>query len=1086
MLTLVIGTDWIANRDHILNLLSKDVSEQRGNRILLVPELISHDMERRLCAIAGNTSSRFAEVVSFSRLTRRICDWAGCGLQPCLDNGGRLVAMAAAARQLHSKLKAYASVETKPEFLSGLVDAVDEFKRCCITSEDLSAAATRAEGAFAQKLEELSLLLEAYDAMCQQGKRDPRDQLSWGLEQLQNCDFAEQHVFYIDGFPDFTIQNMSVISHLIVNSPHVIISINCDKPGSKHLAFSKAGDTASKILRIAKQAGIVADIQLIQPRQNRISPIREKIFHGRIEPIHNADSCFRTIQAENVHEECILAAERVMELVQNGARYRDIALTCTDLQTYENALIMQFQKCGIPLYIAGTDEILNKSVIATVLTALEAAMSGFDTKDILRYLKSALSPLSLDACDKLENYVLLWNVNGKNWLDPWTMHPDGLQENWSKDNLNLLEFINQCRKQAVDPLHKLRSRFLHAKDVSGQVNALYAFLDDIQLQQRLSELAVELDSTGDNRSAQIMNQLWEILLSALEQLNDILGHTNWDNDSFVRLLKLLLSQYDVGTIPPVLDSVMIGSVSSMRCQEAKHVIIIGASEGKFPSYGSAAGVLSDHERNTLRKMGIPLTGGAAEGLEIEFSEIYGVFCAATKTVQVSCPTGQTSFVFRRLVEMAGGEYHPQDVLGSAASNRNDAASYLCRRGDVKAAADLGIEEIYQITNLKSSHNLGQVSENSIRELYGNILNLSASQVEKQADCKLAYFLKYGLRAKEQKPVTVDPAEFGTYVHYVLEHTARQICELGGFRAVTLEQTMEIARRFSDEYTDTHFSQIDSQRISYLFRRNDRELMMVVEELWDEFQHSSFTPVDFEVSFGDQSDLSAIPIQGKRMLAKLRGFVDRVDAWQEDGRNYFRVVDYKTGKKDFDYCDVFNGLSLQMLLYLFALEQDGEALLGKNPIPAGVQYFPARVPILSADGELSDEDARTERQRLWKRSGLILSDDDVLTAMDDSQDAIRLSCRRKKDGTITGDIATRDQFRLLNEYVFQLLGNMVDDISSGDITPNPYTRGNSHNACRFCPYGAVCHVATVENRRNYKTMSSQRFWDEIGKEVGKHA
>ena len=222
-----------------------------------------------------------------------------------------------------------------------------------------------------------------------------------------------------------------------------------------------------------------------------------------------------------------------------------------------------------------------------------------------------------------------------------------------------------------------------------------------------------------------------------------------------------------------------------------------------------------------------------------------------------------------------------------------------------------------------------------------------------------------------------------------------------------------------------------------------------------------------------------------MLAKLRGFVDRVDAWQEDGRNYFRVVDYKTGKKDFDYCDVFNGLSLQMLLYLFALEQDGEALLGKNPIPAGVQYFPARVPILSADGELSDEDARTERQRLWKRSGLILSDDDVLTAMDDSQDAIRLSCRRKKDGTITGDIATRDQFRLLNEYVFQLLGNMVDDISSGDITPNPYTRGNSHNACRFCPYGAVCHVATVENRRNYKTMSSQRFWDEIGKEVGKH-
>ena len=365
------------------------------------------------------------------------------------------------------------------------------------------------------------------------------------------------------------------------------------------------------------------------------------------------------------------------------------------------------------------------------------------------------------------------------------------------------------------------------------------------------------------------------------------------------------------------------------------------------------------------------------------------------------------------------------------------------------------------------------------------LNLSASQVDKQADCRLAYFLKYGLRAKEQKPVSVDPAEFGTYVHAVLEQTAREICQRGGFKSVSLEETMDIARKYSDEYTAAHFSQIDSQRIAYLFRRNDRELMMVVEELWNEFQQSSFVPVDFEVAFGDQAQMPAIQIPGQDMPAQLRGFVDRVDAWQENGRNYYRVVDYKTGKKDFDYCDVFNGLGLQMLLYLFALEQEGEQLLGKNPVPAGVQYFPARVPILSADGNLSDEEAQQERQSLWKRKGLILADDDVLQAMEDADSPTRLSCRRKKDGTVTGDIASREQFKLLNRYVFHLLGKMVDDIASGNVTPNPYTRGSSHNACRFCPYGVVCHAATVKDRRNYKMMSSQRFWDEITKELSKH-
>ena len=297
--------------------------------------------------------------------------------------------------------------------------------------------------------------------------------------------------------------------------------------------------------------------------------------------------------------------------------------------------------------------------------------------------------------------------------------------------------------------------------------------------------------------------------------------------------------------------------------------------------------------------------------------------------------------------------------------------------------------------------------------------------------------------------------------------------------------MEIAQKHSEAYTQAHFSQIDSERIAYLFRRNDRELMMVVEELWAELQNSSFQPVDFEVAFGDQAQLSAIQITGQNMQAQLRGFVDRVDAWQEDGRNYFRVVDYKTGKKDFDYCDVFNGLGLQMLLYLFALEAEGQELLGKHPIPAGVQYFPARVPVLSTDNDLSREEAEQERQPQWKRKGLILSDEDVLFAMENTDSPTRLSCRRKKDGTVTGDIASREQFKLLSKYVFRLLGKMVDDIASGNVTPNPYTRGSSHNACRFCPYGAVCHASSVEERRNYKIMSSQRFWDEIEKEMKQH-
>ena len=49
MLTLVLGTDWITVRAEILSRISLDVKNRNGGRILMVPELISHEMERRLC-----------------------------------------------------------------------------------------------------------------------------------------------------------------------------------------------------------------------------------------------------------------------------------------------------------------------------------------------------------------------------------------------------------------------------------------------------------------------------------------------------------------------------------------------------------------------------------------------------------------------------------------------------------------------------------------------------------------------------------------------------------------------------------------------------------------------------------------------------------------------------------------------------------------------------------------------------------------------------------------------------------------------------------------------------------------------------
>ena len=1084
MLKLLLGTDWIANRAEIMRLISADVAEEKGGRILIVPELISHETERRLCAAAGDTASRFAEVLSFTRLARRVADAAGHGAGDCLDNGGRLVTMAAAARQLHSRLKAYAAVETRPEFLSGLLDAVDEFKRCCITPEDLTSAAKQTEGSLAQKLEELSLILQTYNALCARGKRDPRDQMTWLLEELENSSFAEEHVVYIDGFPDFTRQHMEIISHLICHCPNVTVSLNCDEVDSSLLAFEKAGATAAELIRAAKKRDVPVKVEKVAPRGGSLHQVRQRLFQG------NTDACvtdgsLQLYRTQTIYQECVAACERITSLVSEGARYREIGIVCGDFSAYRNTLEMLLQRCNIPAYISGSEGILDKTVIATVLTAMDTAFGGFDKQDVLGYLRSSLSPLDLNTCDMVENYAHIWGISGNSWLNQWTNHPEGLGEKWTDENREKLAQLNEARALALDPLVRLRQGFRDATNLGAQVKALYAFFEDISLDKRLETLACQVDEKGDNRTAQMLNQLWEILLGAMEQLHDMLGNTVWEPEAFVRLFKLLLSQYDVGTIPTVLDAVIVGPVSAMRCQKTKHLLVLGALEGNLPGYNGSSGVLNDQERKTLRKLGVPLTGGAMEGLQAEFAEIYGAFCGADQTLTVSCPGGQPSFIYRRLSDLAGGETQTQYRFGAVLRNHWEAGAFFAAQDAENAAEKAGVFRDYEAIIAHKTHNLGKIERENIDGLYGRELKLSASQIDKQAQCRFSYFIRYGLRAKERKEASVDPAEFGTYVHAVLEQTVRDVMDQGGFENVSVEDMLKIAYDYSAQYAKERFSEIDTQRLSYLFRRNGQELELIVRELWTELKASKFAPVGFEVGFGSNGEMPSVEIQGKDMAGQIRGFVDRIDAWQADNGTYFRVVDYKTGSKDFDYCDILNGIGLQMLLYMFALEQGQYPALGEEPISAGVQYFPARAPVVSANKKLTEEEVQAEREKKWIRKGLVLNNGSVLEAMADEDTENRMPYTRKKDGVLSGNLADSKQLANLKKYVFHILGKLVDEIASGNITPNPYTRGGNNNPCTYCPYGAICHAQTVQERRNFKAITANQFWEQVEKEVADH-
>ena len=172
MLRFLLDADRLKNRDALIGRICTRAAEGMQGQILIVPEQYSHAAERALCAAGGDTISRSAEVLSFTRLASRLLSIYGGVCEEYLDKGGRLLSVYLAAEQVRSRLKYYASVSTKPEFLLRLGAAMEEFLSYCLPPEALREAAQRVSGQFAQKLEELSLLYESYLSVCKNGRSD--------------------------------------------------------------------------------------------------------------------------------------------------------------------------------------------------------------------------------------------------------------------------------------------------------------------------------------------------------------------------------------------------------------------------------------------------------------------------------------------------------------------------------------------------------------------------------------------------------------------------------------------------------------------------------------------------------------------------------------------------------------------------------------------------------------------------------------------------------------------------------------------------------------------------------------------------
>lgn len=1067
--------------------------------ILLVPEQYSHESERVMCRLLGSGASRRCEVLSFTRLGRRLTDAAGGGAAPVLDAGGRMLLLYSALRQVADSLRFYKTPSRKPSFLNSLLATVDECISYRLAPQTLMDLGGEQGGQQGDKWHDIGLICAAYQELCAHSAADPRRAMDRLADQLHECPWAEGRHTFVHGFTDFTPQQRAVLMAL-AQKGEVTVTLTFDRTDGAADVFDAARRTAAALRREAGQDGVPVGEETLagygKYRDDSLAFAEAHLFGPVPRPMAGKAAVVRACCADP-RREVEWAAAEILRLVQEeGFRFRDIALCARRADRYGELAESTFRRFGIPLFRGVMEDVLQKPVPALATAALAAVAQDYPYEEMFRYLKTDLTGLSREDRDLLENYVVTWNIRGSAWTRerPWDMHPGGYGLDFTTHDTELVRRLDRVRRQVIAPLEKLKN----APDRTGRgrAAALYDLLCDIGLEESLQNRVGGLEQRGQLAEAARYRQLWDILVGGLEQCALYLEDTELEAEEFSRLFTLVLSQYDVGAIPVSLDRVTLGDAQRLAHREAAVLFFLGADSAAIPDCESDPGLFSDQDRAALAWRRIELAPRQEDKLRREMTIVYETCAIPSQRLYISYPRQGAGgedrapcFLWERLERLFPDM--PPVSAGESRLAAPGAAMELA--GQMPAVAEAlrtlpeysrRVERLEQAARWQR----GSLSPRGVEALFGPVVPMSATRLDVLNSCHFGHFLRFGLGANPRQEAKFRPTEYGTFVHEVLEKVLEQAARYGGVEGLARQDALRrsLAEEAADNYAAHSLGGLEGEtaRFRWLFARMKESALAVTDSVVAELAASDFEPARFELGFGKDKPLPPVEVKNGVTLS-LTGFVDRVDQWLHEGKRYLRVVDYKTGSKNFSFSDVRDGRGLQMLLYLFALEKYGKAELGPEEIvPAGVLYVPARNPVVDGERSMDEKELEKKQSGLLRRKGLVLDDPAVISAMEHSDGEFRFL--PISEGRTKGDyLVTPERMARLGSYVTEALSRAAGEMAAGDIAADPFWHDPNHNACRWCDYRAACHFEECcgDRKRRRKAMSAARFWAELeGKEV----
>ncbi len=888
------------------------------------------------------------------------------------------------------------------DFCVKVLQILKQFSNCFIKAEDIVPCD---DIVLSYKMHDLRLIYETYLKLLED-KLDLSKLLSFFLEKSEFLDLKNYNLYFVN-FDSFSTEIFDFICNLAekVNSVYIAISKSLGYGNS----YIYEDDTTKKMFNFASMKGIGISVE---EKKENLPKGQEAIIKNAfsVKPEQVDLDFFTNVEVEDRNEEINFVAKYIRYQIYQGERFKNFSIAVPS-EEYFKDIENVFAKYDIPIYMDYTLNLKDVALTNVFTKIFNIALGGFSRGDI-EYLLSC--PLfAVENRDEKLKYIDFYDVEN---IDDYKKFDNSLN-----DLIEIIEDISNCK--TIGECCEFGQKFLDY--IKPNLDVYLSLIENLQKRSE-NEQAFSMIS-------KILSQIAEFDIEENISLKD-----------FIFLLGTVFQSVKVETVPSYIDAVYVGDATKSYFEDTAYLFVLGALAGVLPKTEKDCGLITDEDLSKLNY---------TKQIEPEIRvinrrnrlKLFEVLQHATKRLFALTPLSQDDKK-ANFVEDLIKTFGKKSVVKASSFKRFDRAD-LSEEDVLKLVCfNLGGKEVAEKNFKKIENNLSEDISGSINLCVGHdifnfgyenlknkvLLNkISASSLENYFSCPFKFFVSYLLNVKQKECAKEDKRKIGIFKHDL----ARQFVEKYLNLKVVNEEDVD---RFLNENFEKSAKKVlenvtlENKIFMHILKN---ECAVMLGNIAYEQKQSDFKPMFLEKF-----------VSGTLGGLKFVGVIDRVDFY----KNYFRIIDYKTGQTGSILKDLYYGKKLQLFLYASCIARQ------ENKECAGVYYFDCK-------NKFKKKNVSTKLL-----DGLSLKDNDVVYAtdfrlQDEGVKSDLIGATRKKkagdDGFLFKYGNFTDDFKKYFDYAVNVSEKAIKEIESGYIEPKPLG-----NECDFCEFNAICKNRAMSKRK----------------------